>query len=84
LSRGKCVFFFGIKLPYFQLRQYNGEKVMENHDSEKSAAGNKLDRVMAIPLLHELAAALEQISNEVLMAEYEKAVEILDSLLKRK
>jgi two-component system, sensor histidine kinase and response regulator len=41
-----------------------------------------LERIMLQPLDPVIKAAVEQISDEVLIAEYDKAVEILDSVLK--
>jgi signal transduction histidine kinase/DNA-binding response OmpR family regulator/HPt (histidine-containing phosphotransfer) domain-containing protein len=52
----------------------------------KSQKANDIDRIlerlMAQPLDAAIKTAVEQISDEVLMAEYDKAVEILDNVMK--
>jgi CheY-like chemotaxis protein len=60
--------------------------LQELAESLKSQKADDVDRILELLLSQQLddgtKSALDQISNEVLMAEYDKAGEILDSLLK--
>jgi hypothetical protein len=60
--------------------------LQELAESMKSQKADDVDRILEHLIVQQLdngiKSALDQISNEVLMAEYDKAGEILDSLLK--